>query len=183
MRILHVVRRARCRLYRSRILDVDTFFAASAFAIYAICALLHFFLSGNHKKRPFRALLSTAPHSGLKADTCESVQNSANILSHFGCFFARFRQCILTPCLCFIYYIIMLCMFAFCYVSIFLLPQNPYSAASKAMPPAELFLPFLQRVFQRIEASGRGWLLEKGPRCVEHFEPWRAAGIFPEKVL
>ena len=76
----------------------------------------------------------------------------------------------------------MLCMFVFCYVSIFLLPQNPYSAASKAMPPAELFLPFLQRVFQRIEASGRGWLLEKGPRCVEHFEPWRAAGIFPEKV-
>ena len=55
--------------------------------------------------------------------------------------------------------------------------------AKPGVPPTQLFLPFLQRVMQEIEASGRGWLLEKGPRVAEQFSEWRDAGIFPDKII
>ena len=56
------------------------------------------------------------------------------------------------------------------------------SAGSRALP-AELILPFLTAHVEGLEAAGCGWLLEKGPRVVEQFEAWKAAGLFPDKVV
>jgi adenylate kinase family enzyme len=53
----------------------------------------------------------------------------------------------------------------------------------KAVPPPELFLPFLRGVFDGIVRRGEGWVLEKGPRLVDHFQAWRAAGIWPDKIV
>jgi len=54
---------------------------------------------------------------------------------------------------------------------------------TKPVPPHELFLPFIRAKLAAIESSGSGWLLEKGPRAVEHYQPWKVAGIVPDKVV
>ncbi len=43
-------------------------------------------------------------------------------------------------------------------------------------------LPFIKEHFAGIQAKGNGWLLEKGPRLAEHFEAWKDAGVYPDKV-
>lgn len=54
---------------------------------------------------------------------------------------------------------------------------------AKPMPPHELILPFISARLAVIEAGGDGWLLEKGPRAVEHYQPYKEAGIIPDKVV
>ena len=66
------------------------------------------------------------------------------------------------------------------------------SGDPKAVPPCELILPFLADTLATIQdggdsgggrEGGEGWLLEKGPRLVEHYQPWKEAGIVPDKVV